>query len=128
MWILIPTLLVFLASLVVVIVFAVKLLTGPVQTTNDYYADVRDGRYVAAYGQLCSPLQRRISQSDFIDIQRSDNQSKGRISSYDFHSFHIENSIATVTGTVERGGSSYDARVGLRKESGDWKVCSVSER
>ena len=121
-------LLVFVASTVVVIVFAVKLITGPVETTNDYYADLRDGRYSAAYSELCSSLRVRISESAFVDLQREDEQTKGRVTSFDFHSSEVRNDTATTRGTVDRGGSTYDARVGLRKESGDWKVCAVRER
>jgi hypothetical protein len=29
---------------------------------------------------------------------------------------------------VTRAGSEYDAEIGLRKENGDWKVCSIRER
>jgi hypothetical protein len=127
-WILIPVLLVFVVSTVVVIVFAVRLLTGPIQTTNDYYADLRDGQYVAAYSELCSGVRGDLTQADFVDLQRSDARTKGRVTSFDFHSFEIHNHTAVTTGTVDRGGSQYDSHVGLRKEGGDWKVCSVHER
>lgn len=128
LWILIPVLVVLVASTVVVIVFAVRLITGPVGTTNDYYADLRDGRYAAAYSELCTSVRVRISQSDFIDIQRGDEQTKGRVSSFDFHSSEVHDDTATTSGTVDRGGSTYDARVGLQKQGGEWKICAVRER
>jgi hypothetical protein len=128
LWILIPVLLVFVASTIVVIVFAAKLVLGPVQTTNDYYADLHRHDYVAAYGELCSTIQRDISRDRFIALQRSDTSSKGPVESYNFSSSHIENGTATTTGTVVRAGSEYNATIGLRKEDGDWRVCSVRER
>ncbi len=128
LWILIPVLLVLVASTVVVIVFAVRLVLGPVQTTNDYYADLKDRDYTAAYGELCAAIQREITPTRFEQIQRSDVATKGTIEDYDFSSSHIHNDTATTTGTVRRAGQDYDARIGLRKEDGDWKICSVRER
>lgn len=128
LWILIPVLLVFVASTVVVIVFVVKLALGPVQTTNDYYADLHHRDYSAAYGKLCFAIQRDIPESRYIALQRSDARSKGAVEDYDFSSSHIENGNATTTGTVVRAGQEYNATIGLRKEDGDWKVCSIRER
>ncbi len=128
LWILIPTLLVFLVATVVVIVFAVKLVAKPIDTTNDYYSALKSGQYDDAYNELCSPLQSRYSEQDFADLQRSDARTKGRVTGYDFHEFHIENGDSTVTGQVSRGSTDYDTTVGLRKESGDWKICSIRER
>ncbi len=127
-WILIPVLLVLAVSTVVVIVFAVRLIAEPIDTTNDYYADLKDGDYNDAYDQLCSSLQARYSPQDFIAIQRSDEGTKGRVSSYDFHEFHLEDDISTVTGDVDRGATRYDVRVQLHKEDGDWKICAIRER
>jgi hypothetical protein len=128
LWILIPVLLVFAASTVVVIVFAVRLVLGPVQTTNDYYADLRDRDYPSAYDRLCSAVRSEISETRFEQIQRSDVATKGSIEDYDFSSSHIENDDATTTGTVRRAGQEYDARIELRKEDGDWRICAVRER
>lgn len=128
LWILIPTLLVFAVSTVVVIVFVAKLVLGPVETTNDYYADLHDRDYVAAYGKLCFAIQRDVSQDRYVQLQESDTRSKGAVEDYDFSSSHIENGTATTTGTVVRSGSEYNATIGLRKEDGDWKICSIRER
>jgi hypothetical protein len=128
LWILIPVLLVFVASAVVVIVFAVRLVLGPVQTTNDYYADLQHRDYSSAYGRLCSDVRSAVSEPRFEQIQRSDEATKGAIEDYDFSSSHIDNDSATTTGTVERSGQEYDARIELRKEDGDWKICAVRER
>jgi hypothetical protein len=128
LWILIPVLLVFVASTVVVIVFVVKLALGPVQTTNDYYADLHHRDYAAAYGKLCFAIQRDVPEGRYIALQASDARSKGAVDDYDFSSSHIENGNATTTGTVTRAGQQYNATIGLRKENGDWKVCSIRER
>jgi hypothetical protein len=119
---------VFLASTIVVIVFAVKLITGPVETTNTYYSDLKHQQYADAYTELCGSLRAQISQAGFIQLQQGDERTKGRVTSYDFSSSDIRDHSAIVDGTVQRGGSRYDARLALRKENGDWKICGVRER
>jgi hypothetical protein len=128
LWILIPTLIVFTVATVVVIVFAVKLIAEPIDTTNDYYSALKHHEYDDAYDQLCGALQTRYSQEDFNSIQRSDEGTKGSVTSYQFNEFHIENDDSTVTGDVDRGDTNYNVRVDLRKEDGDWKICGIRER
>jgi hypothetical protein len=128
LWILIPVLMVFLASTIVVIVFAIKLITGPVETTNSYYSDLRNRDYAGAYTELCGSLRSQISRTGFIELQQGDERTKGRVTSYNFSNSEIHNHSAVVTGDVERGGSRYSARLALSRENGDWKVCGVRER
>lgn len=127
MWILIPVLLVFVTSSVVVVVFATKLISAPIQATNDYYADLRAGHYLAAYNQMCDRRQRNLPYTDF----RAQQSAAGGVDSYDFTGIDFPNADSIVdiiaTGTVDRGGFTYDARVGLTREDDDWKVCSVQE-
>jgi hypothetical protein len=136
LWFLIPTLVVFVAAFVVIIVFAVKLVGGPIEATNDYYADVKAARYASAYDHLCSSQRVNYTRRQFADLLSRDAQSKGRVEEYDFHDSELNSdddgdtvfSDATVKGTVRRSGTDYETRVRLRKEDGDWKVCAVLER
>jgi hypothetical protein len=137
LWILIPVLLVFVASFVVIVVFAVKLIGGPIEATNDYYADLKAERYAESYDHLCASLQDEYTQDQFVNLLQGQTRAKGRVEDYDFHESDLNSnddtddeifSDSTVTGTVDRGNATYDTRVRLRKEDGDWKVCAVSER
>lgn len=137
-------LLVLLASTVVVGVFVGRLVLGPIDATNDYLADLSDGRYSAAYASLCSPARRVQSEREFVAQQRDDEQTRGRITSYNIDSFEFNdndqvtfnddgdfegaNLDAITKGTVVRGGSRYSIRASIRREDGDWKVCSTVER
>jgi len=145
LWILIPTLLVLVASTVVVGVYVGELVLGPVDSTNDFLADVRAERYEEAYASLCAPARRVITEADFIAQQQESEQTRGPIVSYDINDFEINDDSdafdfdvdddfadatidATTSGTVVRGSSEYDLRATLRREAGDWRVCSVVER
>jgi hypothetical protein len=127
LWILIPVLLVFVASTVVVIVFVTKLVTAPIQTTNDYYADLRDGRYTAAYGELCSLRREEVTLDDFTSQQRS----QPRVQSFDFDNIDFSSNRSdvdvVVKGTVTRNGFDRDTHVGLWREDDHWKVCTISQ-
>ena len=135
LWILIPVLLVMTASAIVAIVFGVKLFIGPIDATDDYYANLRDGQYAAAYDNLCAAAQRAFTVEDFIAQQESDEDTKGRVEDFDFtdlefddESFDSSSIDATVKGEVRRSQATYDVRVGLRREDGDWRVCAIRER
>jgi hypothetical protein len=127
---------VLVGATVVVGVFGVKLFTEPVDATNDFYADLRAGRYEQAYASLCSPAQHAFSESQFVRSQEREEQAQGRITSYDFdnvdlgddNDFNDDIIDATVKGTIVRDGRSLDVVVGLRHEDGDWHVCATSRR
>lgn len=129
LWILIPVLLVFIGATAVAITFGVKILVGPVDATNEYYAGLHDQNYSAAYEHLCAPLQDRYTESQFVDLQHGDEQSYGQVTSYSFDNSDIRNSRAYTTGTVSRSSSrTRRYEVTLVKEDGDWKVCGIRQR
>ena len=91
LWILIPVLLVFVASVVVD-----HRLRGEARsparsrrrTTTTPTSSAGD--YAAAYDQLCCALAaRHHTQSQFVDLQRSDAQSKGAVEDYNFTSSEL---------------------------------------
>jgi hypothetical protein len=132
LWLLIPLMLVLVASTVVVIVFAVKLFTEPIDATNSFYADLRDARYEAAYAKLCDPAQRAFSEADFVADQERVESDQGRITDFDFDDVQIGDDDdfrsdvidATVEGEIVRGGQRYEVTVGLQRDDGEWKVCA----
>ncbi len=133
LWILIPVLLVLVASTVVVGVFATRLAIEPVDASNEYLAKLKAGRFDAAYASLCAPA--RLGETDVAALERRRADDLGRITSYDITGIEFPNSndandvidIIT-TGTVVRGGFTYDIRVYLSRENDEWRVCSTSER
>ncbi|MGZ4689234.1 MAG: Rv0361 family membrane protein [Acidimicrobiia bacterium] len=126
LWFLIPILVVFLAAATVAIVFGVKLFTGPVDATNDYYAELKVGNYARAYTHLCSDLQVRYTVSEFDQLQRNDARTLGRIRAYKFDTSNFENGDVFVRGTVIRSPfNQHRIEVRLVREDSDWKVCSV---
>ncbi|MGZ6964849.1 MAG: Rv0361 family membrane protein [Acidimicrobiia bacterium] len=126
LWFLIPILVVFLAAASVAVVFGVKLFTGPVDATNDYYAELKVGNYARAYTHLCSDLQVRYTVSEFDQLQRNDARTLGRIRAYKFDTSNFENGDVFVRGTVIRSPfNQHRIEVRLVREDSDWKVCSV---
>ncbi len=65
LWILIPVLLVFATSVVLIAVFAVRAIVGPIEATDDYFSALRDERYATAYDLRCTSYQAQISEADF---------------------------------------------------------------
>lgn len=121
LWILIPVLLVFAASVVVIAVFAVRAIVGPIEATDDYFDALRDQRYAAAYDLRCAAFQAQISEPDFEARERQN----GPVRDFDIDGFDRQDDSATTDGTVTRAGIKYDVSVRLEKEGDDWKVCEI---
>jgi hypothetical protein len=124
LWILIPVLFVFLASLVLVIVFGIRLFVGPLLATEDYFEALRERDYAEAYSDRCASFQRGTSLQEFEDAH-------GNLTFGDFEFDNLEDldlggDEATARGTVEVDNQRIDVDVDLEREDGDWKVCRVS--
>ena len=125
LWILIPTLLIFVAATVVVIVFAFQLVVRPIEATEDYFA-------AAPRRALRLRVQRALrvvpgagdASDEFVNRERV----AGPVRDFDIDDFDTDGDDATTEGTVERGGDVYDVTVHLEKEDGDWKVCEIEAR
>ncbi len=121
LWILIPVLLVFLTSVVLIVVFAVRAIVGPIETTDDYFTALRDQNYSEAYDLRCAAFKAQISEPDFAQRE----QANGPVRSFDINGVDRNNDSATTEGDVTRAGVDYHVTVRLEKEDGDWKVCEI---
>jgi hypothetical protein len=109
---------------VTLIVFAVQSVVAPVQATNDYLSAIQDRRYEDAYQLTCRSTRPTYAQ--FLAAVRQQERQEGPITDYNVDNSELnENSRAITRGTITRGGTTYDLRVDLRKEDGDWHVCSA---
>jgi hypothetical protein len=117
----IPTLLVLFASIVVIIVFAVRLFVGPIQATNDYFQALKDQDYISAYDMRCTAFRNAVSEGRFVATE----QRAGPVRSFDITDFHSHGDTAETDGTVERAGITYDVTVHLVREDDDWRVCRI---
>jgi hypothetical protein len=133
LWILIPVLIVLLGSTAVVGVYAARLAIEPIDASNEYLADLKAGRYDEAYRQLCTPARFAQTNVMFRDRQLALEDARGPITSYDISGIEFpDNNTSDVidvitTGTVVRNGTTYDIRISLSREDGEWTVCSTSE-
>lgn len=121
LWFLIPVLLVFAVSVVLIIVFAVRAVIGPIEATDDYFALLRQERYAEAYKERCNEFRDQLTQNDFVRRE----QASGRVGDFDIDSFDRSDDTATTEGTASRAGIDFKVKVTLRKEDGDWKVCGI---
>jgi hypothetical protein len=121
LWILIPVLLVFATSVILIVVFAVRAIVGPIEATDNYFSALRDNRYSDAYDLRCAAFQAQISEGQFAQRE----QANGPVRSFDINGFDRHNNSATTNGEVTRAGIRYQVTVGLEKEDGDWKVCTI---
>jgi hypothetical protein len=121
LWILIPILAVFAVSVILIIVFAVRAIVGPIEATDDYFSALRDQHYAEAYDRRCTSFQAQISEQDFALRE----QQNGPVRDFDINSFDRSDDTATTEGDVTRAGLRYHVRVRLEKEGGDWKVCDI---
>lgn len=121
LWILIPVLLVFVTSVVLIVVFAVRAIVGPIETTDDYFTALRDQNYSEAYDLRCAAFKAQISEPDFAQRE----QANGPVRSFDINGFDRNDDSATTEGDVTRAGVNYHVTVRLEKEDGDWKICEI---
>jgi len=114
-------LLVFLTSVVLIVVFAVRAIVGPIETTDDYFTALRDQNYSEAYDLRCAAFKAQISEPDFAQRE----QANGPVRKFDINGIDRNNDSATTEGDVTRAGVEYHVTVRLEKEDGDWKVCEI---
>ena len=112
-------LLVFVTSVVLIAVFAIRAIVGPIETTDDYFTALRDQNYSKAYDLRCAAFKAQISEPDFARRE----QANGPVSDFNINDFQRRNDTTTTEGDVTRSGVSYHVTVRLEKENGDWKVC-----
>ncbi|MDH4077580.1 MAG: hypothetical protein OEW29_16745, partial [Acidimicrobiia bacterium] len=97
-----------------------SLAKGPIDAVNTYVAALDEGRYTDAYDGLCGTTRQTVTLQDF----QADNSAAPRISGYTFASVAAKTGQLTrVEGTVDIDGSPVATTFGLRRESGDWKIC-----
>jgi hypothetical protein len=121
LWILIPVLVVFLASLVLVIVFAIRLVVGPLEATEDYFQALRDRDYAEAYNDRCDSFQQATTLEEFAT-----EHDRLTIGDFNLDHFDTDGDDATTGGDVEVNGRSIEVTVELEREDGNWKVCEVN--
>lgn len=127
LWVLIGVLLVLVAGVVVAVVLAVDLFSKPVDATNEYYANIRAGRYRAAYSQVCTPTQASLGFPGFLREQRNRNRLDGRLRSYQFFIGTVNGDDGRAIGQEHRNFDR-DVEVHLDKEGDTWKVCRIEDR
>jgi hypothetical protein len=121
LWILIPVLLVFLVSAVLVVVFAIRLVVGPLEATEDYFQALRDKNFAEAYNDRCDRFQQRVTLDEFATAHEN-----LAIGDFDLDDFDTDGDDATTGGDVEVNGRSVAVTVELEREHGDWKICEVN--
>lgn len=90
----------------------------PVQAVQGYFNAAKSGSVSEAKQYVCSSQQATIEGgSDFTALSQA---------SFSVGTATINGESATVPVTVTAQGQSLTLKVGLIKESGDWKVCSMS--
>jgi hypothetical protein len=124
LWILIPVLLVFVTSVVLIAVFAVRAIVGPIEATDDYFTALHDENYSEAYDLRCAAFKAQITEEDFTRRE----QVNGPVGDFDFNGFDRTNDSATTEGDVTRSGVNYRVTIRLEKEGDDWKVCEIRAR
>lgn len=126
LWVLLGALALLAALAGVLIVLLIRAVVGPVDATNDFLADVKAQRYQTAYDGLCKDAKQSATSTRFAANQRRLNGTEGPIRSYDITSSNVTNGRAVTRGTLERTKKTFRLQVTLRKEDGDWKVCSAN--
>jgi len=132
LWILIPVLVVLVASTAVVGVYGVRLALEPIDETNEFLADISAGRYDEAYEDMCAAA--RFAGDNPLGRQEQLDNEVGPITSWDINGIEFsDDDVSDVidvitTGTVVRNGTLYDIRVGLSREDDEWRVCTAVER
>ncbi|SRR5579885_728043 len=104
---------------------------GPAVTATQYYQAIKNQDYTQAYSFIdpagASVAGQPLTQTVFTTgAQAIDNQ-KGKVTSFNASSFHInsDNTTATVAMLVTRGGQSYTVNLELKKEGNDWKIVNA---
>jgi hypothetical protein len=123
--VLIPLLVVFTGGLVFFGVGLFRVVTEPIDATNQYLSDVRAGRYAAAYAHTCTYANDVPNLQEFIAQQQTLDRRYGKLTEYDITGFHSTGSGITTDGTWVRGGRERDVAFRLRNERDGWKVCST---
>ncbi len=111
--------------------FLAKTVAAPITTVDQYYGAIKAQDYTKAYSYLDSnatlaaqgPSIPVTSVDTFTVAARAVDTSAGPVSSYNIVNTSVNNSTATITVHVTRGGQSYDVHLQLRDVgNGNWKI------
>lgn len=97
---------------------------GVIDAANVYVANIDDGDFDAAYSSLCSQIQSSTTSAEWAEDLNA-RLRDGEITDYNFNSFNVtNNSVATVSGTIEIDGFEQTSILELVNENDTWRVCS----
>jgi hypothetical protein len=97
---------------------------GPINATNSFVANIDDGDLDAAYDSLCGQTRVTLTRADFDD----DFAFSDQITGYTFSSVSTATGeLTVVSGTIEIDGSPQAVSFGLRRDEGDWKICTYDD-
>jgi len=105
----------------------VRSLSGPLDATNAFVANLDEGDFDAAYSSLCQASRDSVPADRWTaEIETA---LGGEITDYRFTETSISSvngrSTATVTGTIEVDGFGRSVSYGLVEEGSVWRVCSA---
>lgn len=90
--------------------FFAKTVGGPIVTVTDYYQAIEHQNYAKAYMYLDpASIQiqgRTLTQQEFTTAASALDLAQGKLSSYNITNTSVNNTTATVTVTIVRGGES----------------------
>jgi hypothetical protein len=98
-----------------------------IDAANAFLDDVADGRFEAAYAELCASDQDAVSEADFAQFAAS---LRNDLDAPEVNPFGVDinGDRATVDFDPDGTGSGdFDENyeLDLRKEDGDWRVCNL---
>jgi hypothetical protein len=113
---------VLVLSIVVIVVLAVTRIAPPIQATNDYLQDIANGDYASAHDRLCATERATVSEATLARQWQSFQSNFG--STEDLNVTPDDISRSTPSTRVHVPGENRDLHFEVRKENGDWKICT----
>ncbi len=127
LWILITSLVVLTGLGITGIVLLATTLSRPTNVTNAYLRAVRDGRYTAAYNNLCDARKRETSLTAFTDSQRQRLSTEGAVLSFDVYNSDLHgHGRASADYDLVRTLVRQSWHVDMVKEHGTYRLCHFS--
>ncbi len=128
LWIILGVLLAMVLGIGGCTALLVRSVSGPIDATNAFVAELDNGNFDGAYDLLCTATQNATDAGQWT--AEAQNGLGGEITDYSFTSASISSGsgpdVATVTGSIDVDGSSRSVSYDLVKEGDDWRVCSAS--
>lgn len=128
-WIVFPILTVVVLLGVTAAIFVPRVVGAfkhPIDATNVYYGDLRDGRLPDAYQHLCAPLRNGLSYEQYVERVRQQEDSDGHITRYNAHEVHRvagHSDQAVVDVDLTTTQRTIPVQVDMLNESGHWHFC-----